>query len=172
LQISTEMIKELREQSGAGIMDCRNALMETQGDMVKAQEMLREKGMLAAAKKTERTTAQGLVHAYIHTGGRIGALIELNCESDFVARTDEFKLLAHHIAMQVAAMNPKFISTEQYPDGCDVEPQVACLLLQPDIKSPDRTVQDLITETIAKVGENIRVSRFARFELGELASKE
>ena len=166
MEISTDMIKELRDQSGAGIMDCRSALVDTEGDMEKATRVLKEKGLAKAQKKAERATTQGLIEAYIHTAGRIGAMIEVNCETDFVARTDEFKELAHCLAMQVAALSPLFISEEEVPEGDDVEPQEACLLLQPYIKDPARTVQDVIIETIAKVGENIRVSRFVRFELG------
>ena len=166
MEISTDMIKELRNQSGAGIMDCRSALLDTEGDMEKATRVLKEKGLAKAQKKAERATTQGLIEAYIHTAGRIGAMIEVNCETDFVARTDEFKELAHCLAMQVAALSPQFISGEEVPEGADVEPQEACLLLQPYIKDPARTVQDVIIETIAKVGENIRVSRFVRFELG------
>ena len=166
MEISTEMIKELREQSGAGIMDCRSALLGTEGDMEKALDVLKEKGLLKAQKKAERTTMQGLVEAYIHTGGRIGAIVEVNCETDFVARTDEFKELAHCLAMQVAAQSPQFVSEEEVPAGADVEPEEACLLLQPYIRDPARTIQDLILETIAKVGENIRVRRFTRYELG------
>lgn len=160
------MIKELREQSGAGIMECRTTLVGTQGDREKALAILREKGLLKAQKKAERTTGQGLVEAYIHTAGRIGAMVELNCETDFVARTDEFKELAHCLAMQVAAMAPKYVSEEQIPEGADIEPNEACLLLQPYIKDPTRTVKDIIVENIAKVGENIRVRRFNRYELG------
>ena len=167
MQISTEMIKELRAQCGAGIMDCRSALLENEGDIARSLETLKEKGLLKARKKTERATTQGLIEAYIHTGGRIGAMVELNCETDFVARTDEFKELAHCLAMQVAALEPRFISAEEIPEGADdIDPQTACLLSQLYIKDPAKTVQDLIIETIARVGENIRVSRFARFELG------
>ena len=166
MEITTQMIKELREQSGAGIMECRTTLVGTQGDREKALAILREKGLLKAQKKAERTTGQGLVEAYIHTAGRIGAMVELNCETDFVARTDEFKELAHCLAMQVAAMAPKYISEEEVPEGADIEPSEACLLLQPYIKDPTRTVKDIIVETIAKVGENIRVRRFNRYELG------
>ena len=166
MQISTEMIKELRDQSGAGVMDCRIALLDTEGDMEKALQILREKGLLKAKKKAERATTQGLIEAYIHTAGRIGAMIEVSCETDFVARTDEFKELAHCLAMQVAALSPQFISEEEVPEGADIEPQEACLLLQPYIKDPTKTVKDVIVETIARVGENIRVGRFARFELG------
>ena len=166
MKISTDMIKELREQSGAGVMDCRGALLDCEGDMEKALQVLKEKGLLKAQKKAERTTGQGLVEAYVHTAGRIGALIEINCETDFVARTDEFKDLAHCLAMQVAALSPKFIAEEDVPEGEDIEPQEACLLLQPYIKDPTLTVKDVIIETIAKVGENIKVSRFIRYELG------
>lgn len=166
MQISIEMIKELREQCGAGIMECRNALLQVEGDIDKALQMLKERGLLKAEKKAERTTAQGLIEAYTHTGGRIGAMIEVNCETDFVARTDEFKELAHNLAMQVVALSPQFITGEEIPEGADIEPQAACLLLQPYIRDPSMTVRDVIVETIAKVGENIKVSRFARFELG------
>ena len=167
MEVSIEMIKELRNQCGAGIMDCRNALTEVEGDVEKALQILKEKGLRKAEKKADRATTKGLVEAYVHTGGRIGAIIELSCETDFVARTDEFKELAHNLAMQVAAMSPQFITEEEIPEDADVEPQAACLLLQSYIRDPDVTVRDLIIETIAKVGENIKVSRFARFELGE-----
>jgi elongation factor Ts len=166
LEISTEMIKKLRHQCGAGIMECRNALVEVKGDLEKARRILKERGLLKAEKKAERATTQGLVEAYIHTGGRIGAMIEVNCETDFVARTDEFKELARNLAMQVAAQSPQFITAEEIPEGADIEPQNVCLLLQPYIRDTDRTVRDVIVETVARVGENIKVSRFARFELG------
>ncbi len=148
-------------------MACRNALLEAEGDAEKALHILKEKGILKAQKKTERAANQGLVESYIHTGGRIGALVEVNCETDFVARTGEFKELAHNLAMQVAAMPPQFISYEEVSEGVDTEFETACLLLQPYIKDPSKTVQDIVLETIAKVGENIKVSRFARFELGK-----
>jgi elongation factor Ts len=166
LDISTEMIKALREQSGAGIMDCRGALVTCEGDMEKALEILKEKGLLKAQKKSERATSQGLVESYIHTAGRIGALVEVNCETDFVARTDEFKDLAHCLAMQVAAMDPQYISEKDIPKGKKVTPAEVCLLQQPYIKDPTKTIKDIITETIAKTGENIKVSRFIRYELG------
>jgi len=166
VKIPTARIKELREQSGAGIMDCRNALLEAEGDMERALQILKQRSLFQAQKKAGRSTTQGVIKAYIHTGGRIGAMVELNCETDFVARTDEFKELAHHLAMQVAAIPPQFISKEEVPEGADIEPQAICLLLQPYIKNPNKTVQDIIVETIAKVGENITVSRFARFEIG------
>ncbi len=148
-------------------MNCRGALLEAQGEMERALQILRQQGLLQARKKSNRATSEGLIEAYVHTGGCIGAMVEVNCETDFVARTDEFKELVHHLAMQVAAIPPKFISKEEVPKGDDIEPQAACLLLQPYIKNPDKTVQDVIAETIAKVGENIKVSRFARFEVGE-----
>ncbi len=166
MEISTEMIKELRSQSGAGIMDCRTALVDTEGDMGKAVQILKEKGRLTAKKTEHRVTAQGLVEAYIHTAGRIGAMIEVNCETDFVARTNEFKELVHNLAMQVAALCPRFVSGEEVPEGTDVDPKETCLLLQPYIKDPTRTVNDIIVEVIAKTGENIRVKRFVRYELG------
>ena len=166
MEISVEMVKELREQCGAGIMECRKTLIEVAGNVEKALEIMKERGLLKAAKKAERATTEGLVESYIHTGGRIGAMVEVNCESDFVARTDEFKELAHNLAMQVAALSPQFITQEEVPEGTDIEPESACLLLQPYIKDPTKTVRDVVVEIIAKVGENIRVSRFARFELG------
>ena len=149
-------------------MECRNVLLEVEGDMARAAQILKERGVLKAEKKAERVTTQGLVGAYIHTGGRIGAMIEVNCETDFVARTDEFKELVHNLAMQVVAQAPQFITAEEIPeDADDVEPEVACLLLQPYIKDPTMTVKDIIVEAIAKVGENIKVGRFSRFELGD-----
>ena len=148
-------------------MACRSVLVETNGDMEQALQILKEKGILKAQKKTERVATQGLVEAYIHAGGRLGAMIELNCETDFVARTDDFKELAHNLAMQVAAMPAQFVSINEVPEGTEVDPPTDCLLTQPFIKDPAKTVQDLIVATIAKVGENIKVSRFARFELGK-----
>ena len=174
VQVTTEAVKALREETGAGIMDCRRALSESGGDVTKAKGILRERGLAAAAKKGERETSQGLVEAYIHGGGRIGALVELNCETDFVARTDEFKQLARHIAMQVAAMSPRWVSKEearnQLSEGeelSDAEIEAQSLLSQAYIRDQSQTIQQLITETIHKTGENIRVRRFARFELGK-----
>jgi elongation factor Ts len=166
LEIPTKMIKKLREQAGAGIMDCRNALIACGGDIEKALDFLKEKGLAKAQKKSGRSTEQGLIEAYVHTAGRIGSMIELNCETDFVARTDEYKELAHCLAMQVAALAPKYISEEEVPEGEEIDPMEACLLDQPYIKDPTRTVRDIIVETVAKVGENIRVRRFTRYELG------
>jgi len=148
-------------------MACRNALLEAEGNMEKALQILKQQSLFQAEKKTGRSTTQGVIEAYVHTGGRIAAMVEVSCESDFVARTDEFKELAHHLAMQIAAQAPQFISREEIPEEADIKPEVACLLLQPYIKNPAQTVQDIITETIAKVGENIKVKRFARFEVGE-----
>ena len=166
MEITAADVKELRNMCGGGIMECRHALVETGGDKQKAADLLKERGCLKAAKKAERVTAQGLVESYIHTGGRIGAMVELNCETDFVARTDEFKHLAHDIAMQIAAMNPLYITSEEVPTGVEFEAETACLLSQPFIKDPTRLVKDLMVEVIAKTGENIRVGRFIRFEIG------
>lgn len=169
MNISADRVKELRELCGAGIMDCRNALIKAGGDTEKALEILKEQSLVRAEKKATRSVTKGLIESYIHTGGRIGAMIELNCETDFVARTSEFKELAHNLAMQIAACPPQFISQEEIPEGSEVEPKVACLLLQPYIRNPEVTIGDVIKETIAKLGENIKVSQFARFELGEKA---
>ncbi len=168
MEISAKQVKSLREKSGAGIMDCRNALMSCKGDVDKALEILKNKGLVKAQKKADRVTGAGLVEAYIHTAGRIGAIIEVNCETDFVARTDEFKELAHCLSMQVAAMNPKYIAEKDIPKDKvkDVVPAEVCLMLQPFIKDLTKTINDVVTETIAKTGENIKVSRFIRYELG------
>ncbi|TFG45816.1 MAG: elongation factor Ts [Dehalococcoidia bacterium] len=166
MQISAETIKELREKCGAGVMDCRNALIEAEGDVNKAFDSLQVKGFQKAAKKADRVTGQGLIEAYIHTGGRVGSIIELNCETDFVARTDEVKRLAHDVAMQVAAMCPIYLSETDRPEDCETEAESACLLLQPFIKDSSKSINDLITEVIARTGENIRLKRFTRFELG------
>ena len=173
MEISAASIKELREQCGAGIMDCRAALIKTDGNMEKALEILREQGFAKAAKKADRVADQGLVEAYVHCGGRIGAMVELNCETDFVARTDEFKELAHNIAMQVAAMNPKYISEENIPadmpqaERDELDINSVCLLNQAYIRDPALTIKDIIVQNIAKMGENIKVSRIARFDLSE-----
>jgi elongation factor Ts len=165
--VSTEAVKELRERTGAGVMDCKRALEEASGNMDRAAEILRQSGLALAEAKAHRVTMQGLVECYIHAGGRIGAMVELNCETDFVARTDSFKVLAHDLAMQVAAMGPLAISSDDLPPGAEGEPSEMCLLLQPFIRDPSRTIQDLITEAIAQTRENIQVRRFARFELGQ-----
>lgn len=163
--VSTDDVRRLREMTGAGIMDCKRALDETKGDFEKAVEVLRQKGLAQAAKRSERATEQGLVEAYIHTGGRVGALVELLCETDFVARTDEFKELAHDIALQVTATAPAAISEDE--DGVrEMEPGELVLLKQPFIRDQSKTIEDLIREAIAKTGENIKIRKVARFEVG------
>jgi elongation factor Ts len=167
LDITTDQIKDLRQESGAGVMDCRNALKETNGDKAKALEILTKQGFVKAQKTVGRVAKQGLVASYIHGGGRIGSLVEVNCETDFVARTAEFQDLAHNVAMQVAAMAPEYLSKNECPTGVEIDFQNACLLLQPYIKDPAKNIQDIVTELIAKTGENIIISRFIRFELGK-----
>jgi elongation factor Ts len=164
--ISSEAVKELRELTGIGILECKRALEETDGDLEKAKESLRQKGLTVAAKRSDRATTQGLVQAYVHHDGRLGALAELNCESDFVARTEDFRQLAQQIALQVAGTNPSYVSPEEIPEGSDGDPKELCLLLQPFIRDESLTIQDLLTDIIRKTGENIRIRRFARFELG------
>jgi len=194
--ISAAAVKELRERTGAGFMDCKNALVEADGDVEKAVVLLRERGLAAAAKKSSRDAREGLVASYIHTGGRVGVLIEVNCETDFVARTDEFQKLVRDLAIQVAGMSPQYVdadgipqdvldakkaelladeSVQKKPDA--IRPQIVegqlkkwfgqvCLLDQP-FRDEERSVRDLITEKIATIGENIRVRRFTRYALGE-----
>lgn len=200
--VTAQMVKELRERTGAGMMDCKKALTETKGDLEKAVDFLREKGLAAAAKKAGRVAAEGVVEAYIHGGGRIGVLVEINCETDFVAKTDNFKALARDIAMQIAAANPSFVRREEVPaEIVEHEREVlraqalnegkpanivekmitgrvekyykeVCLLEQAFIKDPDRTVTQLINESISKIGENISVRRFTRYQLGEGLEKK
>jgi elongation factor Ts len=164
--VSAETVKRLRDLTGAGMLDCKKALEETGGDLEKAKGILRQRGIAVAEKKAAQETRQGLVEAYIHPDSRLGALVELNCQTDFVARTDEFRALAHDLAMQVAATDPQHIAPDELPSGSDGDPAELCLLAQPFIKDPGRTVQDLVNDIIAKTGENIRVRRFARFHLG------
>lgn len=202
MEITAVMVKDLRERTGAGMMDCKKVLVETGGDIEKAIDELRTKGLAKAAKKAGRVASEGAVVSYIHGKGRIGVLVEVNCETDFVGNTDEFRQLAYDIAMQVAATNPVYLSREQVP-AADVEherevlraqaleegkPEKVvdkmvdgriekfykenCLLEQPFIKDPDKTVQQLIHEHIAKIGENINVRRFTRYELGEGMEKQ
>lgn len=201
VNITTEMVKVLRERTQAGMMDCKKALQETGGDIEKAVVYLREKGLAAAAKKAGRVAAEGIVEAYIHGNGRIGVLIEVNCETDFVANTEEFKALVKDLAMQVAASRPEYVRREDVPKAVvesereifaaaaraegkpeQVVSRIAegrvqkffeqvCLLEQPFIKDPDQKVQQVINEKIAKLGENISVRRFARFERGEGVDK-
>lgn len=200
--VSANLVKELREKTGAGMMDCKKALAETNGDMEKAIEYLREKGLAAAAKKSGRIAAEGLVDAYIHGNGRIGVLVEVNCETDFVAKNAEFQQLVKDIAMQIAAANPLYIRREEVPEEVVnkekeilmaqainegkpaniAEKMVAgridkyfkevCLLEQPFIKNPDQTIQELLNEKIAKIGENMTIRRFVRFTLGEGIEKK
>ena len=167
MEVSVESIKELRDQTGAGIMDCKRALQETKGNMGEAEQYLISKGIASAAKKASRVTNEGLIEAYIHSGGRIGALVELNCETDFVARSDDFKNLAHDIAMQVAAMGPLYIDVDDVPDDESGDPQGLCLLQQPFIKDPAISIKDLVEQTIGKLGENVKIGKFTRFSLGE-----
>ena len=161
---STELIKELREKTGAGIMECKRAIEDATGDLGKAEQLLKERGLAKAAKKVGREANQGIVDSYIHAGGRIGALVEVNCETDFVARNEEFRALVHEIAMQVAAMNPTRISADE-PSADGAVGDVP-LLDQPFIRDSNKTIRDLVTEGIARLGENIVIRRFARFELG------
>jgi elongation factor Ts len=196
-EITAHMVKELRERTGAGMMDCKNALAETQGDMERAVDALRKKGLAAAARKAGRVTAEGAVGSYIHAGGKIGVLVEINCETDFVARTDQFQELVRDIAMHIAASDPRFVRREEVTaDALDRERAIFreqalasgkpanvvdrivdgkmekyysefVLLEQPFVKNPDVSVGELIAEKVGKIGENIQVRRFVRFKLGE-----
>lgn len=167
MEITADLVKTLRDRSGAGVMDCKKALEESEGDLEKAEEVLKNKGAAQAAKKASRATNEGVVDAYVHIGGRIGAMVELNCETDFVARTRDFRELAHDLAMQVAATDPIYVDQSELPAESDQNPEEACLLQQPFIKDPARVIQDLLTELTARIGENVRVRRFSRFQLGE-----
>jgi elongation factor Ts len=164
--IDSAAVRELRELTGAGMLDCKKALEDAGGDMEKAKEILRAKGHEAAAKRAERETAQGLVHSYVHHDGRLGAIVELNCESDFVARTEGFAKLCQDIALQVAARDPAYLTADEIPNGAEGDPKDLALMLQPFVRDESVTVQDMLNEVIGKTGENIRVRRFARFELG------
>ncbi len=160
------MVKELRDTSGSGVMDAKRALEEANGNMEQAAAILRERGLAAAAKRAERETSQGVVDTYIHAGGRIGALVEVNCETDFVANTEEFRTLVHEVAMQVAAMNPAVVSADEREPGLEGGDDEVALLSQPWVKDASKTIGELVHDSMAKTGENIRVRRFARFELG------
>jgi elongation factor Ts len=175
--ISATQVKDLREQTGAGIMECKRALEEAGGDLDRASAILRQQGLAKAEKKVGRTASQGVVEPYIHAGGRIGAIVEVNCETDFVARTPDFRTLAHDLAMQVAATSPRYVSAEEI--GADALAAIeqefgdrqrgletVSLLDQPFIKDPKFTIRELIKSQIGKLGENIVVRRFARFEVG------
>lgn len=165
--VSLEFIKTLRARTSAGVMDCKRALEEAGGDLAKAEELLKQKGVALAGRKAARDVREGVVECYVHTGNRVGAMVELNCETDFVARTEEFKELAHSLAMQVAAMAPRYVDNGEVPPEDAVNPEEACLLEQPFIKDPSKTVGELISDLVARMGENVRVRRFERFALGE-----
>jgi elongation factor Ts len=202
MEVNAAAVKELREKTGAGMMDCKKALAECRGDLDKAVDYLRQKGLAAAAKKASRTATDGAVGAYVHPGGKIGVLVELNCETDFVARTAEFQNLLKDIAMQIAAANPRYIRSEEVPSS-DLEKEreiyrrqaletgkpeqviakivdgkidrfysEVCLLEQAFIKNPERKVADILTEAVARLGENIQIKRFSRYQLGEAGPQE
>ena len=195
--ISAELVKELREKTGAGIMDCKRALAESDADMDKAVEFLRKKGLATAAKRAGRALTEGVVQSYIHMGGKLGVMVEVNCETDFVAKNDEFQEFARNIAMHIAATNPLGVTPEEIPEEVinkekdiylaqakemgkpdNIVDKIAegklkkfiqenCLMNQPYVRDPDITVTDLLNELIAKIGENISISRFVRFHVGE-----
>ena len=166
MAVSTEDVKKLRDETGAGVMDAKRALDETGGNFDQAKALLRERGVAAAAKRAERATGQGVVEAYIHGQGRIGVIVEVQCETDFVARTDAFRQLARDIAMQVAAMKPLALTPEEVPAEHSGSAEEHALLTQAFIKDGSRTIQQLVQDVVATTGENVRVARFARFELG------
>lgn len=202
MAVSASAVKELRERTGAGMLDCKKALDETNNDIDKAIALLREKGLSAAANKAGRIATEGVVESYIHAGGRIGVIVEVNCETDFVAKTDQFREFARDIAMQIAAANPKFVRREEVPgDELEKEREILkaqalnegkpekivekmvegriskyyeeyCLMEQSFIKDPDKTISTLLNEKISKIGENISIRRFVRFELGEGLEKK
>jgi elongation factor Ts len=197
MQVTAQQVKELRERTGAGMMDCKSALVEAEGDLERAADILRKRGLAAAAKKASRVAAEGAVGSYIHAGGKIGVLVEVNCETDFVARTDEFQQLVRDIAMHIAASDPRYLSRDEVTEEVlakereifrqraldEGKPEnvvdrivegrlgkfyaEAVLLEQPFVKDSDKTVEEMITEKIATIKENIRVRRFARYQLGE-----
>lgn len=197
MSVDAKTVKELRDRTGSGMMDCKQALVATGGDMEKAIDFLREKGLAKAAKKASRTAADGRIFTYIHTNGKIGAMVELNCETDFVAKTDEFQQLGHELTMQIAAASPQYVTSQDVPEDVlerekeiyrqqaleEGKPEhildkiaegklnkfyeVSCLLEQAYIRDGDRKIKDLIVEQIAKLGENIVVGRFSRFSIGE-----
>jgi elongation factor Ts len=199
MEISAALVKELREKTGAGVMDCKTALKETKGDVGKAVEHLRKTGVLKAAKKADRPTGEGIIASYVHAGSKLAVLVEINCETDFVARTDVFQTFAKDVAMHIAAQNPLVVSREELPGALlEKEREIyreqakqtgkpdnvldkivdgriekyyaeACLLEQPFVKNNDITIEELIKQTIATLGENIRIARFVRMKLGETA---
>jgi elongation factor Ts len=169
VEISVTQIKELRDKTSAGVMECKRALQQAEGNVDRACDILREQGLARAEKKADRVASQGLVEVYCHGGGRIGSMVELNCETDFVAHTDEFKALVHDLALQVAATDPRFISSADIPEAEKgrLNPEEACLLAQPFIKDPSRKISDIVADVSSKMGEKVAVRRFARFELGK-----
>ncbi len=197
MEITAKAVKELRDKTGAGMMDCKNALKEADGDVDKAVDLLRKKGIAKAEKKAGREANDGLVHSYIHPGGKLGVLVEVNCETDFVAKTDDFKNFVHNIAMQIAASNPIAVNREDVPEELKeremkiykdqamesgkpehILEKIATgkmekfysenvLLEQAYIRDPEKTVKDYLTEVIAKIGENVNINRFTRFQIGE-----
>jgi elongation factor Ts len=164
--VSAAQVKELRDKTGAGIMDSKRALEEADGNIEKAEVLLNEKGLASAAKKVGRQTSEGLVVSYIHTGGRVGSMIELNCETDFVARTDDFEGLGRNLAMQIAAMSPRFVDRASVPDDVDDVKDEELLLEQEYIRDSSIKISELVKDSIGKLGENIQIRRFSRFELG------
>jgi elongation factor Ts len=165
---TAEDVKRLRELTNAGVMDCKRALDEANGNIDRAVEILKERGVASAAKRSSRETSQGLVDSYIHAGGRIGVLVEVNCETDFVARTDAFKQLVHDVAMQIAGIPTTLAITEdELPPDAEGSVEETVLLKQPFIRNSSQTIEQLVQEAIAQTGENIRIRRFARFELGQ-----
>src|ERR1051325_5163700 len=202
MEVSAATVKELRQKTGAGFMDCKKALAECGGSIEKAVDYLRQKGLAAAAKKADRAATDGAVGAYVHPGGKIGVLVEVNCETDFVARTTEFQALLKDVAMQVAAANPRYVRREEVPaEEAEKEKSIyrqqalesgkpekvvdkivdgkmerffseACLLEQPFIKDPDKKVTEVVNDAIARLGENIQVRRFVRYHLGEAITKD
>ena len=197
MEVTTQQVKELREATGAGVLDCRKALIAHDGDMEKAAAYLREKGLAAASKKEGREAKEGMLELYSHGGGRVGVMVEVNCESDFVARTEQFRTFAHDLALHIAASNPKFVDVDQIPaevlEAQKAEARLvaagkqenviekivtgrlekfyveACLMRQPFVKNEDLTIAELLKQTIAVIGENVIIRRFARWELGEAA---
>jgi len=165
LEITTDMVKSLREETNAGVMDCKKALEEANGDLITAISLLREKGIASVAKKTDRATNEGIIESYIHGNSKVGAMVELVCETDFVARMEEFKELAHNIAMQIAAMNPQYLDESEIEEKSNTNDELL-LMKQAFIKDSSKNISDLVTDLASKVGENIKVRRFSRFELG------
>ena len=167
MSVTASMVKELRDKTGAGVMDAKRALEEADGNQEKASEILKEKGFADAAKRAGRETSEGLIESYIHSGSRIGAMVEVNCETDFVARTPEFGELANNLAMQIAAMSPLYVDRDSVPDDAGDVADDQLLLDQVFIRDPGMTVRELIDQTNARTGENVKVKRFSRFALGE-----